>query len=229
MLLWPFFIVSQPEFCINLTEEDRQAFGGRYRHHFQPESPSQLHAYSHLDPTTPSPQVNTSSFTSLLKLETVWLHLPIYAESLFLMIVILISRCCMWRTFGTIISYDCGLFIYYVAVYWFLCLLNCISIEPQSTSGVAVETQFCLLNILVIYLWTYGRYQWLHVCIYGWNTWKKCCMWNVLTFFLSAQVSVFQESLLKQTTPYSLFWPRVLICMRSAGKIRSHTIYLSMV
>jgi len=56
------------------------------------------------------------------------------------------------KDFGTIISYDCGLFIYYVAVYWFSCLLNCISIEPQSTSGIALETQSCLLNILVIYL-----------------------------------------------------------------------------
>ena len=53
------------------------------------------------------------------------------------------------KDFGTIISYDCGLFVYYVAVYWFSYLLNCISIEPQSTSGVALETQFCLL---VIYL-----------------------------------------------------------------------------
>ena len=46
------------------------------------------------------------------------------------------------------------------------------------------------------------------MCIYEWNNWKKCCMWNVLTFFAQCTSFCVPESLLKQTTPYSLFWPR---------------------
>ena len=92
MLLWPFFIINQPEFCINLTEDDRQAFGGRHPHHFQPESSSQLHAYSHLDPTAPSPQVNIpASFIGILKIRNTLVTLAhgIYVEPSFLMINIL--------------------------------------------------------------------------------------------------------------------------------------------
>ena len=35
-LLWPFFIINTPEYCMNLTEEDRIAFSGRHSQQPQP-------------------------------------------------------------------------------------------------------------------------------------------------------------------------------------------------
>ena len=35
-LLWPFFIINTPEYCMNLTEEDRMAFSGRHSRQPQP-------------------------------------------------------------------------------------------------------------------------------------------------------------------------------------------------
>ena len=40
MLLWPFFIINTTETCMNLTEEDRVAFGRRNPQ--QPQQPQQI-------------------------------------------------------------------------------------------------------------------------------------------------------------------------------------------
>ena len=155
MLLWPFFIVNQPEFCINLMEEDRQAFGGRHPHHFQPNSSSQVHAYSHLDLIAPSPQVNTSlihrhskNWKQSCTLAHICWVIEFFNDC---MATVSLQICWNQLTQHHACRY-CTSFIYYVAVYWFLCLLNYISIEPHSTSSVALQSNSVH--------WTYWLFHW---------------------------------------------------------------------
>ena len=185
MLLWPFFIVNQPEFCINLMEDDRQAFGGRHPHHFQPNSSSQVHAYSHLDLIAPSPQVNTSlihrhskNWKQSCTLAHICWVIEFFNDC---MATVSLQICWNQLTQHHACRY-CTSFIYYVAVYWFLCLLNYISIEPQSTSSVALQPNSVR--------WTYWLFHWKFEWImrltghghlfHGFQAFVPLCLWPLM-------------------------------------------------
>jgi len=59
VLLWLFYTVSPPEFCINLTEKDRQAFSSWHPLHFQPDGSFQQLIFTQRAPPSAFPQVNT--------------------------------------------------------------------------------------------------------------------------------------------------------------------------